>query len=198
MKIEEFKYFYPEKPRLANIEQELVTRLSKDQNWVAEKKYNENRLQLHYINGKFQFWNRHEEQLQYSPNEALRIALNALPLKGYCLFDGGLRHNKTKGVRHKIMFYDVFIWNNKLLIDKPFWYRRHIVEKLVEIGGDPLGTPDWYEHSFVDWFHAVIEEDEIEGLVLKDLRGKLRLGRTAAHESKWMWKLREPSGRYRF
>ena len=39
---------------------------------------------------------------------------------------------------------------------------------------------------------------EIEGLVLKNTRGVLNLGRNSAMDSNWMVKVRKPNGSYRF
>ena len=198
MKLTTFKYFYPENPRLLSIEQPLFQRLSDHNSFIAEKKFNEQRLELH-CNGSFEFWNRHEEKLNYTPNEELLDALNRVPLHGYCQFDGGLRHNKVPGIKHKIMIYDVFIWQGKLLIGKPFWYRRTIIENLFQINGDPLGIPEQFPNNFHKVFFDVIKNDpEIEGLVIKNKAGILKLGRNSAYDSNWMWKVRKPSGRYAF
>jgi ATP-dependent DNA ligase len=197
MRLTTFKYFYPECPRLLSIEQSLFRRLSEHNSFVAEKKYNEQRLELH-CNGSFEFWNRHGEKLNYAPNKELSEALSCLPLHGYCLFDGGLRHNKVPGIQHKIMIYDVFVWQSQLLIGKPFWYRRTIIENLFKVNGDPLGIPEQFTNKFDQVFTDVIKDPEIEGLVIKNRGGILKLGRNAAYDSNWMWKVRKPSGRYRF
>jgi ATP-dependent DNA ligase len=68
MKLDRFTYFYPERPRLLHIEQPLFESLSQDPNWVAEPKYNGSRLQLHYLDGAWQFWNRHGQPMDYRPS----------------------------------------------------------------------------------------------------------------------------------
>ncbi len=200
MKLDSFKYFYPERPRLLHIEQPLFDQLSQNPSWVAEQKYNGSRLQLHHINGAWQFWNRHEQLMAYTPSQEVKGALAGLNLKGYWLFDGELRHNKTKGVRHKIVLYDVFIKEGDLLLGKPFGDRRGLLETLLHYCGDChlLSLPTQYQEDFRQVFAEVSQADEIEGLVLKNLRGRLELGRCRAVESAWMWKVRKPSGRYHF
>ena len=125
--INSFKYFYPERPRLLHVDQPLFDQLSQNPSWVAEPKYNGSRLQLHVINGAFHFWNRHQEPLVYTPSREVLDSLRSLDLKGYWLFDGEMRHNKTKGIKHQIVLYDVFIANGELLNAKPFWWRRQIM-----------------------------------------------------------------------
>lgn len=199
MKIKKFLYFYPEKPQLIHIDQALFQDLSEKKEWVAERKYNGSRLQLHCLNGKFDFWNRHEAQLAFRPSSAMLEALRyAIPEKGYYLFDGELRDRKVIGVRDKIMLYDVFIWNNELLAGHPFWYRRNILKKCFTCNAEPVGIPEQFTDNFKEVFTEVIQDEEIEGLVLKNTRGTLNLGRTSAANSAWMMKVRKPSGRYKF
>jgi len=198
VKIQSFKYFYPERPTLIHIDQPLVDAMSRDKNCVAEKKLNGNRLQLHATGKTFDFWDRHEKKMSYVPDDDLMDALMSLELSGYNLFDGELRHNKTKGVRHKIMLYDVFIWHDELLIGKPFWYRRNILKDLLNSDAEPLGIAKQYHTDFREVFHEVIQDDEVEGLVIKNCQGKLALGRRAAIDSTWMWKIRKPNNSYRF
>jgi ATP-dependent DNA ligase len=200
VKLTEFKYFYPEKPRLINVNQALFSRLSEDDLWVAERKYNGQRLQLHCINGEFQFWGRHGELLKYTLSDELLEELKGLSLpRGYCLLDGELRHNKVPGIQHKIIFYDVFIWDGNLLIGEGFWYRRAILHDTIGIEKrNRVGIPLQYPGKFRQTFDQVIEDPEIEGLVMKNMRGKLALGRTAGIDSGWMYKVRRPSGRYHF
>lgn len=196
MKLSKFCYFYPEKPKLIHIDQPLLDALSDKKEWVAEKKYNGSRLQLHSMNGKLEFWNRHGEKMSYDPTQEIVTGLNKLP--GYCLLDGELRHNKVVGVRDKIMFYDVFIWNNVLLAGPPFWYRRNLLKKLFKCDDEPLGVAHQFHENFRGVFDAVTLEDEIEGLVIKNTRGGLNLGRTGNQQSNWMYKVRKPSNSYRF
>lgn len=196
MRIYEFTYFYPEAPKLLHVESDLFDRLSRDPAWVAEKKYNEQRLELH-CNGDFEFWNRHAEKLGYVPSVEVSEALGNVPLRGYCLFDGGLRHNKTKGVRNKIVIYDVYIWESRLLLSMPFKERRNIIEDLFPCEEAVIRVPEHMKFTKAT-FYDVIKEDEIEGLVLKNLKGHIVPGRTAPVNSNWMFKVREPSGRYKF
>ncbi len=197
MKINEFTYFYPEAPKLIHVDSDLLDRLSQDPAWIAEKKYNEQRLELH-CNGNFEFWNRHGKKLGYDPSVEVSEALGNVPLRGYCLFDGGLRHNKTKGVRHKVIIYDVYAWDSKMLLSMPFEERRALIGELFPCEETVLRIPDQHPGNFKQTFHDVIQEDEIEGLVLKNLKGKIAPGRTAPIKSNWMFKVREPSGRYKF
>lgn len=202
-KVEGFKYFYPERARLMHIDQALFEDLSKNPSWVAEPKYNGSRLQLHHLpTGEWQFWNRHEQRMSYTPTPEVMQDLEGLKLSGYWLFDGELRHNKVKGVRNRIALYDVFISGGDLLLGTTFGDRRGILEVLFHYcgpyTGDLLDLAPQYEGDFRKVFDGFLLDPEIEGLVIKSLAGKLNLGRTRAAESSWQWKVRKASNVVRF
>jgi ATP-dependent DNA ligase len=203
MKISTFKYFYPERPGLIHIEQGLFGRLSDSPAWIAEPKFNGSRLQLHRLpSGTWELWNRHQEKFSWALAPEVAAALAALPLgEGYHLFDGELRHNKTKGVRNQIVLYDCFIFGGELLTGKTFEDRRHILDTLTKYGaGDDriVSMAPQYPGNFRAVFDELTPDPEIEGLVLKNLGGKLALGRNRAVNSVWMLKVRKPNNSYHF
>ena len=206
MKIKKFKYFYPEKPVLMNIEQESFEDMSNDTEWVAELKYNGQRCCLHILDGKVEFWGRHGKKLKYNDDpDATMVAYLAKKFpRGYFLFDAELRHNKTVGVRDKLVIWDVFIFRDELLNKEQYWTRRAILESRLEPLGfnidekETVKLIEQYPTDFAEVYDRVIKNDEIEGLVIKNLRGKFNIGRASASDSNWMYKVRKPSGRYAF
>jgi ATP-dependent DNA ligase len=199
MNITSFKYFYPEKPILMNIEQDNFEAMSKDPLWVAELKYNGQRCPLWVIDGKVQFWGRHGKLLKYDadPDPEMVAYLSKKFPKGVFLFDSELRHNKTVGVRDKIVIWDTFIFRDRLLNHEQYWTRRAILEnRLNKFGQVKLITQ--YTSNFAEIFDVAIKDDEIEGLVLKNQHGMLNISRTSGQNSNWMFKVRQPSGRYAF
>ena len=200
MNFDEFTYFYPEKPILISKDQELFTKLSDNPDWIAERKYNGSRLVLHYFNGKFQFWNRHNEKFSFNPDKAILDILHSLPLKGYCVFDGELRNNKVTGIKQKLMLWDTILWDGELLNDIPFNERHKIIQDILPEDGDPIGWPHQFESKFDSVFEEVISDKEIEGLVMKKLSGKLGVSRKTNQDSRWMYKVRRPheGGNYKF
>ncbi len=195
MKLTKFLYLYPEKPGLITLDQSLMQYLSDSPDWIAERKHNGSRLELHCNRGNFKFWGRHGSELKYQPATPVINALVELGLTGYYLFDGELLHNKVKGVRNQIVLYDCFIWKGELLVNQPFAARRKLLEQLNLQG--PISIPEWFTTDFKKVFGHVTTEMGIEGLVLKNKKGMLNLGRTSAKESSWMYKLRIPTKNYR-
>lgn len=197
-------FLYPERPKLININQPLFEKLSNDPKWVAEPKYNGNRLVLMTDKDKddVQFWNRHGEKFSYTPNKDLVDALEDFlkETKGQCMFDGELRHNKVLGIKHRIVLWDVFVWDGELQVGKTYHERRGLLPR----------TELWEEHpclsspivqctsNFKYFFDLHTKDPEIEGFVIKSHDGKLNLSRTAGQDSNWMVKVRRPSNSYRF
>jgi len=158
MKIQNFTYFYPEKPKLINKNQSLFMKVSNDDNWIAEFKYNGSRLQLHNYDGKYEFWNRHNNPLAFRPTPEIMDSLNSSNLpKGYNLFDGELRHNKVTGVRDKIVLWDCFIYNNQLLYKEQYWARREYVKKHFALDGEYIALIEQILTNFKEEFDKAIE-----------------------------------------
>jgi ATP-dependent DNA ligase len=202
MNIKKFKYFYPEKPVLMNIEQVSFDEMCANDDWVAEKKYNGQRCMLWIIDGKVEFWGRHGKLLKYNEDPATEIVnyLAGKFPKGVFLFDGELRHNKTKGVQHKLVIWDVFIFRDLLLNKMQYWTRRAILKErgLEACPALQVSLIEQYRDDWRSLYKAVIEDDEIEGLVLKNQHGYLDISRSSGRDSNWMFKVRKPSGRYAF
>lgn len=203
MKIKSFKYFYPEKPVLMTIEQDLFEDMSNDDDYVAEPKYNGQRCCLHIMDGKVEFWGRHGKKLKYNddPDPEIVAELKSRFPKGYFLFDSELRHNKVTGIRNKLVLWDVFIWRDELLNKLQYWSRRAMLELRIE-DMDTTKITLIAQHStdfkkvYKDYANDPTEE--FEGLVMKNVHGMINIGRTSAADSNWMYKVRKPSGRYKF
>ncbi len=201
MRLKRFKYFYPEKPVLVHRDQELVYRLSEDPDYVGEIKFNGQRLVLHVIDGKPEFWGRHGDVLTYKPSEAVLSAISEkIPCEGYYIFDGELRHNKVPGVRDKIVLWDVFAWEGRT-VRLVYEDRRELLKRLnLDTDLDStLTLIGQCEGNFKETFDRLTaESDEFEGIVIKNIKGKLNLGRTGAKNSDWMFKIRITTGRHRY
>ncbi len=200
MKFRKFKYFYPEKPKLLVRGQPLFTELSENPLWIAEPKYNGQRTTLHIINGDVEFWGRDGKKLTYKPSPEMEETLQIFPNVGYYLLDGELRHNKTKKIRDKLVLWDVFIHNNKLLNSQPYWARRSLLLDMNLKINDlmTISLIRQYTNNFQKAYDSLMPFEEFEGLVLKNTQGKLNLGAKSCPESRWMWKVRKQTGRHRY
>lgn len=218
MKIKTFKYFYPEKPVLMQIIQAEFEEMSNNPQWIAEPKYNGARCEVHLFYGEVEFWDRHGKRLDFDSNplykegrdKIKKILVRAFGKVGYFLFDGELRHNKVTGIQCKLVLWDCFIFNHELLNKLPYWARRDKLENKT------IGTTKSFSHNddsviliaqYKDNFKKVYEDcisgvygdpDEFEGLVMKNVNGKLNLGRVSGSPSNWMFKIRKATNRHRY
>lgn len=203
MRLTSFTYLYPERPTLLSLHRnkELIKKLD-PKTWRAEKKYNGIRCILHIFNGEVSFWGRHGELLKYTPTAELLKAIKGMELEGYWILDGELRHNKTKGISNKLILWDVLCADSILLNEPPYWVRRSMLEDYTKREAEPLGCTFHYQGDWEEIFNSVISDHECEGIVLKNLRGQLRLGRSSAFDSTWMLKIRKTKdqgqGRWQF
>jgi ATP-dependent DNA ligase len=201
MKFDSFTYWYPERPVLVPPASSLIDKLSDHPTWIAQPKYNGNRLQLHFLNGEWQFWNRHKARLNFKPDAELKQGLDLLAsrLQGYWLMDGELRDRKVKGIRSQIVLWDVFLMNGLMLNNSTYLQRRQILSGVMAgMDGPPLELIKQFKTDFRGVFSDLIQDPEIEGIVMKNLDGKLNLSRTSGQDSAWMLKVRRPNGSYRF
>lgn len=223
MKFNKIIYFYPEKPVLILKESNALDEMSNDPDYVAELKYNGQRCELHFFNGNAEFWDRHGKHLDYNSNSLYKDGRESIVVelrkrfgyKGYFVFDGELRHNKA-GVYNRFMIYDIHVYENEFLNRLIFSERRDILESHFEaveyedehdlryfpdIRPVSLSTqyPDEFRQLFIDAGEGSYgNTDEIEGIVIKNLNGKLKLGRSSSSHSMWMFKVRHATGRHRY
>lgn len=216
MKLYEIKYFYPEKPVLILIESDAFEKFSNDPDYVAEPKYNGSRCEVHILDGKVEFWDRHGKHLKYNSDilheearEQLKKALVTIfGKKGYFVLDGELRHNKVAGIQNKLVIYDIHVFENEVLNKLTFGSRRSILmQKFGEAHGyfdkRILSLIQQYENNFKKVFDDYVagfygDPDEYEGIVIKNLTCKMKLGRVSGADSIWMFKVRKATGRHRY
>jgi ATP-dependent DNA ligase len=224
MKFKKHIYFYPEKPSLVHRDQPLVGDLAKNDNWIAEPKYNGTRCVLTVINGDVSFWTRHGEQVKILNKDTVEYiemvneVKEALPDKGHFQFDSELRHHKVKGLSFHLVIWDCFIYNdlylNRLeyderreLVLKHFYFPENTSDKVIILNRYKrrVAVIEQFKTDFRKVFDEFVSEkrvlgnpDEFEGLVMKNRKGKLSLGRKTNPNSTWMFKMRIETGRHKF
>jgi ATP-dependent DNA ligase len=224
MKFKNFIYFYPEKPTLIHRDQPLVDELSDDDLYIAEPKYNGTRCTLVVLNGKVEFWTRHNHPVKNLKHdtpeydELVKEIKTRIPSKGHFQFEGELRHSKVTGIQNKLVLWDCIIYNDEYLNKIDYDERRSLVIKHFqassEAGDKVVNISDYRRRvtvieQYSDDFRAVFadfvegrkvlgEKAEFEGLVIKNRKGKLALGRSTNPDSRWMFKILIETGRHKF
>jgi hypothetical protein len=199
-------YYFQNRPILLPPDSTEVTVKSFDPNWDAEKKFNGDRCKLWYSQKpglhnfkNFIFWNRHKEVFRkYTPSEEILDELCSLNLPMETDLDGELLHFKTKNIKHTIIFYDVYYFGNKQIMEE-LKFRREILHDCFKGKNFKcLKIAEQYETDFQSVFSDVIKSEEVEGLVMKDKRGKIQWNTVKSPDVAWLFKIRRPAKNYQF
>ena len=193
-------YLFPPKPTLITITQPMFQKLENDPDYVAEVKLNGTRLELYVFNSgeRFEFWNRHKKVLKYDPSKELVEHLKKIKWQGNCIVDGELMHFKTTNIKHRIVLWDVLIWNDEYQGVKSYAERRQILEDAFgNVAFADLYVNPQYKSGFKELYDEHTKKDEVEGLVMKSLKAKLIVGKRDCPVVKYMWKVRKPGPSYR-
>lgn len=200
------KIYFPPKPMLININQNLFGELEKRKDVVCEFKYNGTRLILYrHCDGNYEFYSGFGKKIKYEPSKELLQQLDFVEWEGEVVLDGELLNFRTKNIKHRIILFDVFVWNGTLITDLPFSQRRKLLEdKMITTffnNNFLILAPQWrggQKDCFRKIYESIIKYEEIEGLVIKSLNTKALLGRNESPIVSYMWKVRKPGPTYRF
>lgn len=199
-------YYYPNKPILILPTSPVVQQLSDDPDWWAEVKKNGSRLCLwkskedsnHKNFNEFIFWNRTKELLKYTPDPELLDELNSLNIPNGTHIDAELLHQKTKHIKHYIYVYDLYRYKG-LEVLETLEVRRRMLEDLISKKNlKHIQLAQTYSSDFVNLFKKVIVEEENEGLVMKNRKGKIVWNLKTCVEVPWQVKIRKTNGSYQF
>lgn len=206
---------YPPRPNIAI----PPATLNKYKGWWAQRKWNGTRNMIFVLpDGTFELWNRHRNpHKQYKLTPSMRSSIQELISKlktgVFHVFDSELMDSKTKKIKDRIVLYDVLVHDGQYLIGTTYKERY---EKLTHILGDPrehesdtglklaikynknLWLSEVFTESIDDRFTEALGVDEIEGLVLKDPKGKLDFGVREDNNGFWMIRVRKPHKNYEF
>lgn len=216
-------YIYPPRPEY-NIPVESLP-LFKSENWAAQLKYNGTRLLIKIKeDNSIELWNRHKRKLEaYTPTKELEEQLQSLKEifeleNENQLLDGELIHSKHPAMKHKIAVWDILVKNGTHLIGETyenryqsikifsslenFTHNGHTIGKKITEDifiPDLIKQEDWEkEWERVKEINRPYSQPLVEGLMLKDLAGKLEHGFKEKNNSSWQIRCRVKTGRHNF
>ena len=208
-----FRYIYPPRPSGA-IHHDHVSRYP---GWIAQYKYNGTRnIIFVFPDGHIELFNRHREHNKaYHPTQEMINAFQSLKLKSgrFYVFDGELMHSKTRGLKDRLILFDVLVFEGDYLIGSRYIDRYLILEKLLgkptefeqETGNQiayRVNRNIWFSKIYTkdlqERFKKLIHMDEVEGLVLKDPNGTLTPGLQEENNGAWMIRVRKPHKNYAY
>jgi len=199
------RYIYP--PRAKKVAKPSQLADFESQNtWLGQRKYNGDRCPLQMTPNEVRLWNRHGQRQKYSLPSHLRNELLSLHLPdGESWIDAELLHPK---VPNTLVLFDLLQLGGSYLHSSA---QENRLEMLHEICGNPtdvdslMGYPitdhiflaQTWSHDFEARFADHIEDDLIEGLVLRQKGSFLGGWGNKEYEVDWMVRCRKPSKKYR-
>ena len=94
----------------------------------------------------------------------------------------------------------MYIYNYEFQHKSPYWARRALLADILTVDEElKVSLITQYTSDFKAVFNELTaDENEYEGLVIKNLQGKIRPGRKSCPNSSWMYKIRKQTGRHRY
>ena len=144
---------------------------------------------------------------------------------GWCLLDGGLLHNKHRAIKDTIVIWDILVQNSEYLLGSTYQERYDTIRTDdvglyhfqvdgfqiclgLAYGGTADGEiliPDLIPHTLwgSTWDSLVelnthYDQPLIEGLVIKEMSGRLEMGMKESNNGGWQTRCRVKTGRHRF
>lgn len=193
-------FYYPNRPTLVpadtinpmNPSRDYLDLLEKSQRYVAEQKWNGDNALLY--TDAMELWNRHHARLAYRPSEELLDELSRFP-KG-SIINGEMVNSKTKTVKNLFLVHCIMAWKGTLLNGKTWGDSRKILEDYKGWGTHCVLSPVWTT-GFWDLFQKA-DGAVIEGIILKDPKGKIQFSATPLKDVNWMLKVRKACKKYQF
>jgi ATP-dependent DNA ligase len=190
-------YFFPNRPLLTSIESEQIKSISQNSKWTYEIKKNGERLCLYNQNG-FKFWNRHKSILKYVPSKEIVEQLNSFNIPNFTHIDAELIHNRTKHIKNQIYIYDIYILDGQQM-SGTLQERREILKNIFNKKVPNVYLADIYNSNtiFENW-KTIIEKEENEGVVFKNIDGKITWNAIKSPDVWWQIKCRKQAKNYKF
>ncbi len=142
---------------------------------------------------------------------------------GWHLIDGGLLHSKHAAIKHTIVIWDILVRNSEWLLGRTYQDRYSILHLGATVedwtfSDHPFGKKftdrifmpiNWESNNWDIVWRMVEQVNEpytvdgdikpvLEGLVYKDMEGKLEMGLSEANNDGWMARSRVKTGRHEF
>lgn len=163
------QFYYPLKPTRITLDSPLFQETSKSENFIAQKKKNGWRIQIHKENDKVEIYTRHKKRiepliLEVEWGNIYRNLLESIKCQN-CILDGEFLHRRSS-IKEHIYLWDVFFLNNEE-VKKPYVDRKRLLEENVS-NGIRIEISKDYKFDFRSLWDS-LEDDVDEGIVIKDI-----------------------------
>ena len=198
-------FYWPNRPILIppdpvaplNPKPDYINSLEASGNYIAEEKWNGDNVLI--FTDDLSFWNRRNEPHRYKPPPEMAKHLKRIP-KG-AIINLELVHYRTKEIKDMLLIHTLLGWDGVPLAGQTWGDARLILEDLFKTLKFPkesgiVLSPVWKKGFWKLYQKA--DGDIIEGIILKEPKGKLVISASKIPDVSYMLKIRKPSKKYQF
>jgi len=195
-------YWYPNRPKLMpadpknifNPGRAYIDHLEASGTYVAEFKWNGDNTLIYTDTDTW--WNRHQAHLNYRPSPEVLDEMHKVFPAG-CIVNAETVNRCTKNIKDKIVVHCLMAYKGQLLLGKTWGDSRKILEDLDFSGCSHVELSQTHKSGFWDLFQfAWHAGPELEGIILKNPKGKLVFATKPLSDCSYMLKIRKPSKKY--
>jgi ATP-dependent DNA ligase len=166
-------FYFPTKPTRISIDSQIFALCDKDNNFVAQRKKDGWRIQIHKSGSQILIFTRHKKLLFPLVPEVDWNVLCSDLLKHIqadsCIIDGEFMHRRT-AQKETLYVWDLFELEGKRA-RLPYFERKALLSQIV-LPCRTLNVLEDYSSNFAKLWHS-LDRSLDEGLVIKDLREQL-------------------------
>ena len=192
-------FYYPNRPILIppdpdnplEPKPDYINSLEKSGIYLGEQKQNGDNILIY--TGDMKIMNRHGKRHRYVPTPQVKKELSAFPTGA--IINAELMHYKTKTVKDIIICHSLLAWKGKPLIGATWGDARDILQE--QKYGKHVQLSKVWKKGFWELFQKA-DGKIIEGIILKDPTGKIRISTSKIPDVSYMMKIRKPHKNYSF
>ena len=192
------QFVFPPKPTSSGVKppHEMFYRIAEiNPNYVAEIKKNGWASVIVKIGDSFTYYTRNKTLLDLSIIPEAKEELERLDLPHTVILGGEAIGRRTKSVKDILYLYGVYYANGKWLNDISLEENRKILKEIVK-PTKRIEIAEYFTEAqcpggrFDNFFNEVIKDEEVEGIILKDLTKPVKTDFRNSIDLKWWVKFK--------
>lgn len=200
-------YYHPPRSNIVipySKDNSLINQWMQFDDLIVQYKFNGTRALCYIQNNEIQFWNRHEERIDYQLPSFHKDRLLNIANNRNIVFDGELMHNKTKSIKNTYCIFDIF-YIDKLLFGLSYFKRYSLLEDMIKNKSEKTIesnkiylTGNWLKSDIDEIVERAKKFDWFEGVVLKrsGAISNLRPLTKDTNNGSFMARIRKPNKNY--
>lgn len=178
------KFVYPFKSKRTFVDSDIFAKCNLDPNFILQVKKNGWRIQIHKDKEDIKFFTRHNKRMETLVDadwDTLRKLVSTKIKADSAILDGEFMHMRGS-LKNTIFLWDVFYYDGEYS-SLPYGERKSLLDGIVE-SSELLQVLPSYSSNFEDVWKSLSNKEEDEGIVMKDLRERLKVTHTKLSNDK--------------